>query len=368
MQTSVELEDCPVCRSSLTLGPVTRAESGQTEDAGGEEAGQRDDPGREEADQRDDPGREDPGPVPVQPVLLVAELECSWPLLHKHLREWNEKKTFRSVMMANLDSDQQRPGLRSGTQEIRELQQLGEAGIIESVTTRCTDVCGYLHEGLDEVYNEEDLEMIGHIRTVLDLQKILELVRDMGAAAAAQRMTRKFMTAAEHIDPNYEDRCAEDEMRAQHQAFLRSLADVVKMKNSETLTSMQIMVLMMNTDGKRYLGCEAVMDILCKAAAMKSVESIVESWISVLEHHSNKSRNLKAETIETEMHVAINGPLLQHCDQIVEESMTAYWRKMKKPSLQKGHFTRRGNRVREFLVSRAVDTLNKKPVETPFLT
>jgi hypothetical protein len=64
---------------------------------------------------------------------------------------------------------------------------------------------------------------------------------------------------------------------------------------------MEVMVMLLNTETKRFQECEAVIDILCQAAAMKSVKSVVESWISVLKHNSNKSRNIKGETVETEM-------------------------------------------------------------------
>ena len=45
-----------------------------------------------------------------------------------------------------------------------------------------------------------------------------------------------------------------------------------------------------NYSEKRYKGCESVIDILLWALVMKSVESVVESWISVIEIHSNKTR------------------------------------------------------------------------------
>ena len=74
-----------------------------------------------------------------------------------------------------------------------------------------------------------------------------------------------------------------------------------------------------------FKGCEAVIGILVQVAAMKSVESVVESWISVLEHHSSKSRPLSEDIIETEMSVAINGPAVQHSKSVVTESMKKYW-------------------------------------------
>ena len=126
------------------------------------------------------------------------------------------------------------------------------------------------------------------------------------------------------------------------------------------------MVIMMNTNEKRWKGCEAVMDILCQAATMKSVESVVESWVSVLEHHSSKSRTLDGNSIQDEMVISVNGPLTQHCQRTVEDTMKTYWGKLRN-SLKNGHFTRRSENVKSYLVSKVVDNLNSVPVTTPFI-
>ena len=209
--------------------------------------------------------------------------KCKWPLLHKHLKEWQDQKQVRGVNLGFLEADQVRPGLRSGTQEVLETHQVKEDRTLKTVMGRCRDVVEYIETGLGEVYSPEDLEMMEHIRTVLDLKKYLGEVKDLGSAGAAQKTTLKFMQAAEFIDPDIRIRCSRTEMRAQHQEFSRKLAEIVKMKDSEKLESMEIMVLLMETDGKRYEGCEVILDVLCQAAAMKSIESVVESWISVLE-------------------------------------------------------------------------------------
>ena len=76
-----------------------------------------------------------------------------------------------------------------------------------------------------------------------------------------------------------------------------------------------------------------MIDILIQATLSISVESVVESWISVLEHNSSKSRNLGLGAIDAEMMVAINGPAVAHCQGIVKETMDAYWRQCKNVNL-----------------------------------
>ena len=80
--------------------------------------------------------------------------------------------------------------------------------------------------------------------------------------------------------------------------------------------------------------------VVVQACVITSVESVVESWISVLEHHANKSRNLSYESIQHELMIALNGPLSQHCTPVVEEAMRAYWGRLKNAKLRNGHFTR----------------------------
>ena len=42
------------------------------------------------------------------------------------------------------------------------------------------------------------------------------------------------------------------------------------------------------------------------------LESVVESWVSVLEHHNNPRRALSQERLEQKAMVAINGPAEVH--------------------------------------------------------
>jgi hypothetical protein len=130
------------------------------------------------------------------------------------------------------------------------------------------------------------------------------------------------MEAAKNIDPEMLEQCEMPEWREQYRSFYGKLGIISSLPGSENFSSIEVMVRLLNTEGELFKGCEAVIGLLVQAAAMKSVESVVESWISVLEHHSNKSRNLSEDMIETEMIIAINGPAVQHSESIVTESMS----------------------------------------------
>jgi hypothetical protein len=304
-------------------------------------------------------------------VKLNAEtipLVCSWQSLHADLQEYKLKSEYRGVVMGQLVADPLRLGTRSAESQVKANWLLGEEDIIKQVQKQCQDVVEHLHKNLKEnVYDENDLKMLKHIRVVLDLEYKLKMVMEQGPIGASQQSIAKFYESAQYIDHTLDTKCNRDEFRLQYQLHLRKLQEIGSMKDSSKLSSMQIMILLMNTEAERYLGTEAVMDILTKACVMKTNESIVESWISVLEHHSSKVRNLKQDSIQTEMMIAINGPDLQHADNLILEAMQGYWRRAKSEKSWNGHFIRRSRDIKTWFVSKAVDSLNSKPVLTPFM-
>jgi hypothetical protein len=283
------------------------------------------------------------------------------------MREWYDDHTFRGVVMGSLSADPLKPGTRSGTRFSQDFQLLNDDIIIAAVQQRCFDVVEFLYEGLDDVYSAEDKKMIQNIRCVLDLEDKMKRVKGSAPSVIAQQTVQEFLLAAEAIDANIFDKCERTEMREQYQHFVAKLYNLSEEPHSEKFNSLDIMVAMMSSIERRFEGCEAVMDILAQACVMKSVESVVESWISVLEQHSSKKRNLSSLSVRSELMIAVNGPLSQHSRAVVEKTMEAYWRKKKSLRLQAGHFTRVSNRIKQYLVSEAVDSVNAVPNKTPFM-
>ena len=106
---------------------------------------------------------------------------------------------------------------------------------------------------------------------------------------------------------------------------------------------------------------------MARAAISKSVEAVVESWISVMEGHDSAVRNLDPSRLEDEMMVSINGPNLAHSKVMVKEGMTHLWAKSKHREDKQGHFIRRADKIKTWVVSKSVDTLRKAPVKLPFI-
>ena len=101
---------------------------------------------------------------------------------------------------------------------------------------------------------------------------------------------------------------------------------------------------------------------MARAGLVMGLESVVESWVSKMEHHNNPKRALSQERLENESMVAINGPAVPHCDGIVEEALELYWAKAKRLGERGGHWIRKSDNIIPYIVSAAVDTIvNKKP-------
>ena len=132
-------------------------------------------------------------------------------------------------------------------------------------------------------------------------------------------------------------------------------------------TSMEIFQLLFDSKNNKYQGTEHILAIVGRAMVSMSVESMAESWISVLEAHSTKTRGLEQLSMEVEMMVAVNGPECVHSSSVVEEALSLYWSKAKLNSQKEGHFFRTWGKKKEFVVSKVVDGLAADEAKRGFL-
>ena len=107
--------------------------------------------------------------------------------------------------------------------------------------------------------------------------------------------------------------------------------------------------------------------VLANASVAMGLESVVESWVSVMEHHNNPRRPLTQERLEQECMVAINGPDEVHCDSVVTEALASYWGRKAEVGNRQGHWVRRDRDIKQYAVSEAVDNLVQKPVNVPYM-
>ena len=68
-----------------------------------------------------------------------------------------------------------------------------------------------------------------------------------------------------------------------------------------------------------------------------------------------------------ELVIALNGPALQHADDILKSALKIYFEKSKRSQEKSGHFVRRNENIKDYAVSKVVDRLLSEPAKLPFL-
>ncbi len=84
---------------------------------------------------------------------------------------------------------------------------------------------------------------------------------------------------------------------------------------------MKIIQTFLNSKLNLFEGIELVMHVICAASVSMSVESVVESVVSMYENRQSKFRHLSDDRANNEMMIAVNGPYIAHSDAILEKSL-----------------------------------------------
>ena len=101
-----------------------------------------------------------------------------------------------------------------------------------------------------------------------------------------------------------------------------------------------------------------------------SCESVLESFVSIYENYFYARRSTNEDTSNEEFEIAVNGPSLAHCENVITEAMDLYWRSKAKDGLGDWHFFR--TTVLERLKkheegSEVLDRIIKKKNNLPFM-
>ena len=296
----------------------------------------------------------------------LARAVCLWPVYHSDVREVMSKGEYRGIPMGQLVEDPTRT--RAGQEVAAGNMLLDREGIVRITNQRAQDVVEFLESGLGEVvYNAHDKLIITHVRTLTDLKSVMNQVSNFGAAHTASLQWRRFLEAGKFMEQGLVCRINVDELRAQFRQLYRSLEDLSKEKRALELGSLEIFAKFMSSKGLLFKDVEGVLSVMARAAVCTSVESIVETWVSTIEHHSPKGRALIQDRLEAETAVAINGPELVHADQLISQAMKIHFEKAKSVKERAGYFVRRKANVKQWIISEAVDSELKKPVKIAFM-
>ena len=73
----------------------------------------------------------------------------------------------------------------------------------------------------------------------------------------------------------------------------------------------------------------------------------METWLSVLEHHSSKQNKPSQDHLHHKVMVAINGPVLIHWDNMVKEALNMFYYKFKREgNKHEWNFVGRSNNIK----------------------
>ena len=290
--------------------------------------------------------------------------DCLWPQLHKDLLEIRTRSSYHGVPVGQLVSLEL--STRAGVKKTKENQLLDQAGII----SRCLDNLKVYAEHLgnklfEKVYSEADKKMIETLRVLLDLKSLSMKIKSSGAPHVASIQAKHFIDKSRLVVPSLSD-VSNQEIRLQFRDFLRVLENQMDDIESEKLDSMEIFRLLLCPNLNLYINIESIVHILCTAATTMSVESVVESWVSIYESHSNKHRPISNDRAEMEVCLAVNGPLLQHADPLIKKAIKEIYKDSKDVNNRDGHFVRRNQNIADYSVSKSVDSFVKQKIQKPF--
>ena len=120
-----------------------------------------------------------------------------------------------------------------------------------------------------------------------------------------------------------------------------------------------------NTNDKLYEGIEFVIHAITAGSVAISVESIVESVVSIYENRQSKKRTPTDDRSNHEMLIALNfnGPSLAKLYIVLESALNKYFRAHKEG---KWHFTMDPTRLK-YIISKSIDNKAFKQSKLPFM-
>jgi len=160
--------------------------------------------------------------------------------------------------------------------------------------------------------DEKELEVIDQTRLILDASMLKVDLQKTNLSPLAYSLAT-FPAYLEAITKLYIDFSAipESVVEKHYQTFIKL---VEAEKNLDAPNLMLFWSKLFDENEKLFEGIETVLHTAAVAAVKSSCESVVESFVSKYEYHSNSRRNLDDDSISDECMIAQNGPALSKCE------------------------------------------------------
>ena len=216
----------------------------------------------------------------------------------------------------------------------------------------------------NSIYKRETITVVENVRIICDLKSLAVQIHARGAMATGLTNGRRFLKAVRAMTSSVGD-ISDVDILENFKKLVGVLERMTSGKDLERVTSLSLLKELLSSDNNLSEGIELSLHCICCAAVKVSVESIVESMISVYENHFDSKRQLTEEHALEEMQIAQSEPQLVKADLLLKAAMDRYWKS--KAGTNAWHFVRRGTDVRDFcsnqskVVSRELRQASKLP-------
>ena len=293
--------------------------------------------------------------------------KCQWPILLFDLEEIKTLGSYRSIPIA-LSYGEEIHTPMGERRAVRNVQDERQGIVIVKAQQDLQKLVQRMYEDFNNhVYDESDKSMLKTLRPIIDLRSLALKV----AAHVLALDGEQFTKVSKQLATNFAA-VPDSEIRIQFRKFISKLETHVAQLSEEDLSSIELIKVFLETERKLYVDIEMVMHVICVAAASMSVESVIESMVSIYENRNNKFRPISEERAVLEINIGINGPELTHADGIIQASMTEYW---KNSGRRKGdhetknwHFVRKSQNIKEFCSSKVIHRMSSAKPNLPFMT
>lgn len=177
---------------------------------------------------------------------------CHWPTFHHDVKEIL-RGSYRGVAMGVLVQEENNPRSRAGKMITMQNLRLDVQDIVDQAKERAVTVTKFLLEGLEvRVYPAGEIELIQHIRSLLDLKNLMSKVSTFGPVHVSNTLWRTFLEASKAMEEDLVARVATDELRTQYREFHRRIHELSKVKGSEDFTNLDILGRFLDPKGNLY--------------------------------------------------------------------------------------------------------------------
>ena len=298
------------------------------------------------------------------PMPKEGKKICLCPKYHSDLQSVNTTGKYRGIPI--LDDNPEQNRTRRGYFTVLQNQRMD---VVTTVTSRLKKLAERLSRELSvSVFDDQATSLVEQLRPLLDLRRLATKVKLRGSSMIGSVETKTFVSNGKKIASNI-IQIPDVDLAAQYKEFLRRLEKVTNgILEKDLPESIEVLKMFLDSPKRLYLGIEMVIHVLSVTSVSMSVESVVESHVSVHETRINRQRNVSEERGRQEMQISLNGPIVSRCGGVVKAAMTQYWRKESKKD-NFWHFIRKSERIKvqSFEVSKVIDSKLKEQSKLPVL-